>query len=174
MRPVWGGLAVLVSRLSGYLRKTNNLSKTVLAKVVGLWMNKKISKTYINLLQKVLAMKWYSAEPALEQVPLVPGTCRFFRMALSYSKFSEKMRICQCLWTENPNFWRLAPVDFKQLRRPWTICLKCDTVLDRTKVGETICFWLFTYIARAIKYDTVLDWTKVGETTCFCYVQLEQ
>ena len=33
-----------------YLRKTNNLCKTVLVKVVGLWMNKKISKMYKHLL----------------------------------------------------------------------------------------------------------------------------
>ena len=54
--------------------------------------------------------------PALEQPPLVPGTCRLFRMILFYSKYLKSMGIWLCIWRD---FCRLAPAYFKPLRYPW-------------------------------------------------------
>ena len=62
--------------------------------------------------------------PALEQVPQVPGTCRFFKKAFLYPKFLKIVGIWQYFRGEIIIIFWLAPAHFKILRRPCNLYVR--------------------------------------------------
>ena len=115
------------------------------AKLVQLFINwKSFSGRVLSTRCYKLTGAFAPVEPVLTTALIwgvVPSTCRFCRMALLYSKFLKKMGICHCLWTENPNFCRLAPVDFKPLRQPCWLSVRLCLIMFSQKSSVISGSW---------------------------------